>query len=180
MEETFYTYHETPVDRLLLAGGIDALTLIVFQGGKKARMPEPDWKESAAPFREAIRQLDSYFAGELKEFDLPLSPQGTPFQMKVWGELRKIPYGGTCSYGEIARRVGSPGASRAVGAANGANPLPIVVPCHRVIGGNGSLTGFGGGLPVKEALLNLEQGYVPGGQMVLGIASDSLTAAKHI
>jgi len=102
------------------------------------------------------RQLAEYFAGRRREFALTLDPPGTPFQRDVWGELARIPYGATVSYGELARRVGRPAASRAVGAANGANPIPIVLPCHRVIGANGSLTGYGGGLPIKRALLALE------------------------
>ncbi|HEY8022769.1 MAG TPA: methylated-DNA--[protein]-cysteine S-methyltransferase [Thermoanaerobaculia bacterium] len=101
-------------------------------------------------------QLAEYFAGRRRDFDLELDPPGTPFQRQVWGELARIPYGATVSYGELARRVGRPNASRAVGAANGANPIPIVLPCHRVIGSDGSLTGYGGGLPIKRALLSLE------------------------
>ncbi len=104
-----------------------------------------------------MRQLRVYFAGELKEFDLPLAPDGTPFQQKVWRELCKIPYGETISYGELARRIDNPNASRAVGLANGSNPIPIIIPCHRVIGSNGKLTGYGGGLPIKEKLIALER-----------------------
>ena len=106
---------------------------------------------------ETIRQLRAYFAGELENFDLPLAPQGTPFQLSVWNRLCEIPYGETISYGELARRLGNPNASRAVGLANGSNPIPIVIPCHRVIGSNGKLTGYGGGLPIKEKLLALER-----------------------
>jgi methylated-DNA-[protein]-cysteine S-methyltransferase len=106
---------------------------------------------------EAVRQLSEYFAGERKEFDFPLAPEGTEFQRAVWKRLQEIPYGQTISYGELARRVGNPKASRAVGAANGKNPIPIVIPCHRVIGADGKLTGFGGGLPIKEALLAIER-----------------------
>jgi methylated-DNA-[protein]-cysteine S-methyltransferase len=106
---------------------------------------------------EAVRQLRAYFAGELQAFDLPLAPQGTPFQLAVWKHLCEIPYGETISYGELARRIGNPNASRAVGLANGSNPIPIVIPCHRVIGSNGKLTGYGGGLPIKEKLLGLER-----------------------
>ncbi|HRC84169.1 MAG TPA: methylated-DNA--[protein]-cysteine S-methyltransferase [Thermoanaerobaculia bacterium] len=109
--------------------------------------------ERTAPL---VQQLEEYFAGKRHEFDLRLAPLGTPFQQQVWQALTRIPYGETRSYGEIAREIGWPNASRAVGAANGANPIPIVVPCHRVIGANGSLTGFGGGLDVKKALLDLE------------------------
>jgi len=103
-----------------------------------------------------LRQLKSYFEERTTTFDLPLAPQGTLFQKTVWAELQNIPYGMTISYGELARRIGNAAASRAVGAANGQNPIPIVIPCHRVIGANGSLTGFGGGLPIKKALLALE------------------------
>jgi methylated-DNA-[protein]-cysteine S-methyltransferase len=120
-------------------------------------MPEPG---PAHPLtREAARQLKAYFAGTLWRFDLPLSPAGTPFQLRVWNELVGIPYGETCSYGQLADRIGSPTAVRAVGAANGANPIAIVVPCHRVIGSNGKLTGYGGGLPLKQVLLELEAKY---------------------
>ncbi|MDX1983869.1 MAG: methylated-DNA--[protein]-cysteine S-methyltransferase, partial [Bryobacteraceae bacterium] len=109
------------------------------------------------PFREVIRQLDAYFKGALHDFDVPLAPLGTPFQRNVWSALREIPYGRTISYGELARRIGNPSASRAVGLANGSNPIAIIVPCHRVIGANGKLTGFGGGLDVKRKLLDLER-----------------------
>ena len=107
--------------------------------------------------REALRQLRAYFAGDLEGFDLQLAPDGTPFQQKVWKALCKIPYGETISYGELAKRIGNPNASRAVGLANGSNPIPIIIPCHRVIGSNGKLTGYGGGLPIKEKLLALEK-----------------------
>jgi len=107
---------------------------------------------------EARRQLDTYFAGNLSAFDLPLDPAGTPFQVQVWQQLTRIPYGQTISYGELARRIENPSASRAVGLANGRNPIAVIVPCHRVIGADGSLTGFGGGLDRKRALLSLEQG----------------------
>ena len=107
---------------------------------------------------DAVRQLDAYFAGELREFDLPLRPHGTPFQIAVWSALREVPYGETRSYADIARRIGRPTAVRAVGRANGQNPLAIVVPCHRVIGTDGSLTGYAGGLDMKRALLDLEAG----------------------
>ncbi len=114
-------------------------------------------KREASILREAASQLRAYFSGERETFDLPLSPEGTPFQLKVWKLLCDIPYAETISYGEIARRAGNPKASRAVGLANGSNPLAIVVPCHRVIGSNGKLTGYGGGLPNKEKLLALER-----------------------
>jgi methylated-DNA-[protein]-cysteine S-methyltransferase len=152
-----YCYLESPVGTLLLAGDDNAVHRIEFPNDGKPIRPEAGWKESmTGPLAEAVRQLREYFSGSRTDFDLPLAPEGTEFQRKVWNRLRDIPYGGTISYGELARRVGNPKASRAVGAANGCNPLPIVIPCHRVIGSNGKLTGFGGGLPTKEALLALE------------------------
>ncbi|NYV77762.1 methylated-DNA--[protein]-cysteine S-methyltransferase [Streptomyces sp. UH6] len=113
------------------------------------------------PFPAAVEQLEAYFAGELREFDLPLRMNGTAFQRSVWERLRAIPYGETRSYGQLAAELGSPGASRAVGLANGRNPVGIIVPCHRVIGAGGSLTGYGGGLERKERLLAFERGAVP-------------------
>ena len=110
--------------------------------------------------KETIRQLRAYFSGKLEQFDLPLAPEGTPFQLEVWRRLCEIPYGETISYGELARRIGNPNASRAVGLANGSNPIAIIIPCHRVIGSNGKLTGYGGGLPIKEKLLALERGQL--------------------
>ena len=148
----FFTTMESPVGRLLLAGDEERLHKLLFGG-----TPKPDWREDPAALAEPVRQLRAYFAGELREFNLPLSPEGTPFQLGVWRELRRIPYGQTISYGELARRVGSPKGSRAVGLANGANPIAIIVPCHRVIGSNGKLTGYGGGLKNKEWLLALER-----------------------
>jgi methylated-DNA-[protein]-cysteine S-methyltransferase len=151
-----YCYLDTSIGRLLLAGTEDWLTRIEFQKDSPAE-PQPGWTlASKGVLAEASRQLKEYFAGERQDFDLPLGPEGTQFQKTVWRKLRDIPYGETISYGELAKRVGNPKASRAVGAANGQNPLPIVVPCHRVIGANGKMTGFGGGIPVKEALLALE------------------------
>jgi methylated-DNA-[protein]-cysteine S-methyltransferase len=113
---------------------------------------------ATGPLAELERQLDAYFSGSLKVFELPLAPKGTPFQVDVWTALRKIPYGSTCSYSDIAKRIDRADAVRAVGAANGQNPIPIVIPCHRVIGANGSLTGFGGGLEMKRWLLAHESG----------------------
>jgi methylated-DNA-[protein]-cysteine S-methyltransferase len=115
------------------------------------------WVQDDAALAEVSRQLDEYFAGDRVAFDLALAPRGTPFQLEVWDQLCRIPYGETISYGELAKRVDRPGAARAVGAANGQNPIAIIVPCHRVIGADGSLTGFGGGLPWKRWLLNREQ-----------------------
>jgi len=151
-----YCYVDTSIGRLLLAATDHALCLIEFQNGAPAE-PQPDWTPSSrGVLADASRQLKEYFAGKREDFDLPLEPSGTEFQRTVWKHLRDIPYGQTISYGELAKRVGNPKASRAVGAANGRNPLPIVVPCHRVIGASGKMTGFGGGIPVKEALLALE------------------------
>jgi methylated-DNA-[protein]-cysteine S-methyltransferase len=140
----------------LLAGDDDALSLVGFPEGKMRYEPKPGWIENAAPFAAACAQLKEYFAGKRKHFDLPLKLNGTEFQLQVLDELQRIPYGETTSYGDIANRIGRPKAVRAVGAANGRNPIPIIVPCHRVIGSNGSLTGFGGGLGTKQALLRLE------------------------
>jgi methylated-DNA-[protein]-cysteine S-methyltransferase len=153
-----YTQIESPAGPLLLVADDSGLREILFVNGRHAAKPDPGWREDAAPFGEAGRQLRAYFAGELREFALPLAPQGTEFQLKVWKQLGNIPYGATISYGELARRIGNPKASRAVGLANGANPIPIIIPCHRVIGSNGKLTGYGGGLPIKEKLLELERG----------------------
>lgn len=151
-------YHvmQSPIGDLLLGGDKESLHLVHFQGGRHPFTPPNEWVPDARPFREAVRQLDAYFAGKLKEFDLPLAPRGTDFQMKVWRTLRTIPYGETWSYGKLARRIQRPDAPRAVGAANGQNPIPVIIPCHRVIGADGSLTGFGGGLPIKQKLLSLE------------------------
>lgn len=152
-----YTQIESPLGPLLLAADEASLREILFVNGRRPAAPDPSWKEDRAPLRETIRQLRAYFAGELESFDLPLAPQGTPFQQNVWRRLCDIPYGETISYGELAGQIGNPKASRAVGLANGANPIPIVIPCHRVIGSNGKLTGYGGGLPIKEKLLALER-----------------------
>lgn len=147
----------TPVGRLLLAGDGRALHRVSFQSGRRPEIAE-GWQRMEGPFRDAIAQLEAYFAGRLRRFDLVLAPEGTPFQREVWSALTAIPYGETISYSELARRLGRPAASRAVGAANGRNPIPIIIPCHRVIGANGSLTGFGGGLGIKRRLLELESG----------------------
>ena len=152
----YYCYTTTPVGDLLLAGDEGGLSMIGFPKGKMRRDPEPDWIFNEKPFVEARRQLDEYFAGDRKQFDLPLKLSGTDFQVRVLEELQRIPYGETTSYGAIAKSIGQPKAMRAVGAANGRNPIPIIIPCHRVIGSGGDLTGFGGGLDTKAALLRLE------------------------
>lgn len=154
---TLFTKIESPVGTLLLTCDEAGLREINFPRNGHAAAADHDWKEDRSAFDEVVRQLHGYFAGELQEFDLPLAPDGTPFQQKVWKELCEIPYGETISYGELARRIGNPNASRAVGLANGSNPIPIIIPCHRVIGSNGKLTGYGGGLPIKEKLLALEK-----------------------
>jgi len=152
-----YRYLDTPVGRLLLAREGQDLRLLNFQCDRLPG-PDPRWHESADAFDDVVSQLTEYFAGQRQRFELPLAPGGTPFQQRVWRELQGIPYGVTISYGQLAARIGQPTASRAVGLANGSNPLAIVIPCHRVIGANGTLTGYGGGLPIKERLLALERG----------------------
>src|SRR5262245_12657457 len=152
-----YTRAPSPLGPLLLVATSDTLTSIWLPSGRDRLDPEPNWVESAASFKEVVRQLDGYFAGRLRRFDLPLAPAGTPFQQRVWRALCNIPYGETVSYGELARRIERPAAVRAVGAANGQNPISIVIPCHRVIGSDGRLVGYGGGLPAKSALLALER-----------------------
>jgi len=152
----YYCYFDTPIGELLLAGKADSLSMIGFPKGAMRRDPEDDWIYNEAPFEIVRSQLAEYFAGERKDFDLPLSLSGTDFQVAVLEALRQIPYGETTSYGAVAKQIGRPKAVRAVGAANGRNPVPIIVPCHRVIGSSGDLTGFGGGLDTKAALLRLE------------------------
>jgi methylated-DNA-[protein]-cysteine S-methyltransferase len=158
MNGVFYTEMESPVGRLRLVGEEGALRQVWFVEGRRRKAPRRDWKQDERPFAEVMRQLQAYFAGELREFDVPLVMEGTEFQLSVWNELRRIPYGETRTYGELAEMIGKPKAVRAVGLANGQNPIPIIVPCHRVIGSNGSLTGFGGGIENKKKLLELERG----------------------
>lgn len=156
----FYSWIEdSPIGRLLVAGSEDGLRYVAFDDGstlKRQQVPLHEWEESEKPFRDVIRQLHAYFAGDLRQFDIPLTPQGTEFQKKVWTQLQTVPYGETVSYGEIAEAIGQPTASRAVGMANGRNPISIIVPCHRIIGSNGKLVGYGGGLRRKTTLLRLE------------------------
>jgi len=153
----FYTYMDSPIGRLLLAGDRDSLKRVGFSSGDKARGADPEWERFDEPFRLVRRQLTEYFEGTRKVFDLPLAPDATPFQARVLEVLAEIPYGETRSYRDVAVAVGNPKAVRAVGGANGSNPIPIVIPCHRVIGSNGTLTGFGGGLDTKRFLLDLER-----------------------
>jgi len=155
-EPRYWCETDTPVGRLLLAGDAQALRRVHFQSGPHPMRAAPEWREDATPFAPVLAQLGEYFSGTRRAFTLRLAPAGTAFQLAVWEALRAIPYGQTVSYGELARRLGNAGGARAVGLANGANPLPIIVPCHRVIGADGCLTGFGGGLHMKRTLLCLE------------------------
>ncbi|MFN8062360.1 MAG: methylated-DNA--[protein]-cysteine S-methyltransferase [Vicinamibacterales bacterium] len=156
---TTYCYDSlaTPLGPLLVAADDEGLRVVAFPTSKHPHTIEPTWRHGGRLLDTPMAQLRAYFAGELTRFDLPVAPLGTPFQLTVWQALRAIPYGDTISYGELARRIGNPRASRAVGLANGANPIPIVIPCHRVIGANGTLVGFGGGLDTKARLLSLER-----------------------
>lgn len=151
MSTCYYTVVDSPIGELMLVSDGTALCRLCM-----SPHPEPateGWVADPMPFGDAIRQLAEYFSGQRQVFDLPLAPAGTEFQQKVWQALREIPFGQTESYGELAERIGQPKASRAVGAANGRNPIAVIVPCHRVIGSNGTLTGFGGGLDRKSWLL---------------------------
>jgi methylated-DNA-[protein]-cysteine S-methyltransferase len=151
---TYWTTIDSPVGELLLTSDDSALTRLLFSPFTL----DPTWStERSAVLDETVTQLAAYFAGERTDFDLPLAPAGTPFQLRVWEALREIAYATTINYGQLALRVGNVKASRAVGLANGRNPISIVVPCHRVIGANGSLTGYGGGLDRKRTLLDLER-----------------------
>jgi methylated-DNA-[protein]-cysteine S-methyltransferase len=154
----YFDYYNSPLGKMLLVASDAALTGLHFVDEKYYPGIAVDWQQNsdAKMLARARRQLDEYFAGALTEFDLPVEPEGTPFQCGVWHELQKIPYGTTINYGMLAQRIGNPSASRAVGAANGRNPISIVIPCHRVIGANGDLTGYAGGMARKEALLRLE------------------------
>ncbi len=153
-----YTTMESPVGHLTIAGEEDCLRFILFGADYRASNSETQRHESGSGIvEETICQLKAYFEKKLTKFSLPLKPEGTLFQMEVWRELQNIPYGTVISYGALASRIGRPKASRAVGAANGSNPIPIVIPCHRVIGSNGKMTGYGGGVWIKEALLKLER-----------------------
>lgn len=150
------TIYQSPVGPLTLISNGAALTDLQFENPRYRYAPAPAGEDQV--LKEARRQLEAYFAGRLRTFDLPLAPQGTPFQKSVWAALVAIPYGATTSYGGLAAAIGNPKAMRAVGLANGRNPISIIVPCHRVIGADGSLTGYGGGMERKRRLLDLEQG----------------------
>lgn len=154
---TYYSFVPSPLGDLLLTGDGVALTRLYMTDQKYADSVDPAWKRDDRLFKSATAQLDAYFAGTLAQFDLTLAPQGTEFQQSVWKALLDIPFGQTESYGSLATRLGKPGASRAVGLANGRNPISIIIPCHRVIGANGSLTGYGGGIDRKRWLLRHER-----------------------
>ncbi len=151
-----YCYYLAPIGELLLVEEKGKLEQLMFPNHHQNKQINPEWKKDKSPFSKIIRQLDDYFSGKSTSFSLEMSPSGTDFQKRVWKELSKIPFGETIHYGLLAERIGNPNASRAVGMANGKNPIPVIVPCHRVIGKDGSLTGFGGGLDIKKQLLQLE------------------------
>jgi methylated-DNA-[protein]-cysteine S-methyltransferase len=158
MTEIEYCTIASPIGELLLAGEGEKLRILHMQGGRSRLPPGAGWTWSDSAFAEVRAQLEEYFAGRRRRFDLALEPTGTPFELAVWRALVEIPYGETVSYGELAARIGRPGAPRAVGVANARNPIAVIVPCHRVIGADGSLTGYGGGLERKRLLLDLEAG----------------------
>jgi methylated-DNA-[protein]-cysteine S-methyltransferase len=153
-----YTTIESPIGGLLAVGDRQALRGLYMQEGRAPISVRADWERADDAFDDLRAQLDDYFAGRRREFDLQLAMRGSPFQRRVWHALREIPYGETVSYGELARRIDVPSASRAVGVANSQNPVCVIVPCHRVIGADGSLTGYAGGLERKRLLLDLEAG----------------------
>jgi len=150
---------DSPIGPITLVGVEGVLTGLYMHDQRDVPPAEASGIDDASAFGDVVAQLAAYFRGELTEFDMPLLLTGTPFQQRVWTALREIPYGETVSYGELAARIGQPTASRAVGLANGRNPIAIIVPCHRVIGADGRLTGYGGGLPRKQQLLSLERQY---------------------
>jgi methylated-DNA-[protein]-cysteine S-methyltransferase len=154
----YYDYFQSPHGRMLLVADDNALTGVSFAGQKYAPRVAKDWQRDAshAPLAKAKRELAEYFAGRLKRFSVRLAPRGTPFQRKVWKAIAGVGFGRTIPYAELARRAGRPGSARAAGAATGRNPIGIIVPCHRIVGSNGALTGYAGGLAKKRALLELE------------------------
>jgi len=161
MTRLLYTTTESPIGELLLLGDGQRLRGLYMQHGRKPARVAPSWERSPGRFATTREQLEQYFAGERESFDLPLELRGGEFELSVWNALLEIPYGQTRSYGQIARRIGHPSAARAVGLANGRNPIALIVPCHRVIGADGRLTGYGGGLERKRRLLELESGQRP-------------------
>ena len=165
-----YCYVESPIGRLLLTSDGESLTGLYMDTPSKSPELGSGWIEQPAggPLPEVMRQLKEYFAGHRQAFELPLKLQGTEFQKRVWTQLTKIPFGATWSYGQLAKTLDNPNACRAVGLANGRNPIAVIVPCHRVIGADGSLTGFGGGIPRKQWLLRHE-GFAEPGSLALGL-----------
>lgn len=167
MDDLNYTTMPSPLGEVLIAADARGLRRIVFQEGTRRVEPPAHWRRSDDDevLKRAVRQLREYFDGKRRSFELPLAPEGTPFQQEVWRALCEVPWGETRSYGDLAMAIGRPTATRAVGAANGRNPLPIVIPCHRVIGASGRLTGYAGGIHLKEGLLQLEgvEGEAPAG-----------------
>ena len=158
-EITHYCYFDSPIGNLLIAGNLKALGLIAFPNQVGVHEIQDTWIQSVTPFQRAVDQLSEYFTGNLKEFSLECLLTGSEFQVNVFNELIKIPYGETRSYADLAESIGHPKAYRAVGSANGKNQLPIIYPCHRVIASNGDIGGFSGGLPIKRALLELESKF---------------------
>ncbi|MFA5449904.1 MAG: methylated-DNA--[protein]-cysteine S-methyltransferase [Clostridia bacterium] len=154
MPNTKYYCYDTVIGKLCIAGDSDCITNLLFED---EQIPWGWTEKEVALFKRAAEELKEYFAGERREFDLPLCPKGTQFMLAVWEELKKIPYGKTASYSDIAERTGRPKARRAVGLANNKNPIPIIIPCHRVIGKSGELVGYGGGLEIKKYLLSIEK-----------------------
>jgi methylated-DNA-[protein]-cysteine S-methyltransferase len=164
MQPTYYTTIDSPIGALMLVGDGTRFRGLHFVEGRRRREPDRAWVRDAASFADAERQIAEYFAGTRRVFDLPLDAGGTPFQRAVWSALERIPYGETISYGELARRIGNPRAVRAVGLANGSNPIALIIPCHRVIGADGALVGYGGGIERKTFLLDFERRIAPRGE----------------
>jgi methylated-DNA-[protein]-cysteine S-methyltransferase len=158
----YYDFLEGPYGRMLLVVNEDGLCGAYFDGQKHLRKVEPQWQRDAShtTLCQAKRELIEYFGGERKRFELELAPEGTPFQRSVWKAISTVSFGQTITYAELARRAGHPGSARAAGAATGRNPIGVIVPCHRIVGADGSLTGYAGGLDVKRALLALESGNI--------------------
>jgi methylated-DNA-[protein]-cysteine S-methyltransferase len=161
MDDTIYTTFDSPLGSLLAVSDGRALTRLDMQGGRRPHAIGANWRRDEAAFAPLRAQLQEYFDGARRTFGLELAPAGSPFELRVWSALQDIRYGETASYGELAQRIGAPGAARAVGLANGRNPIAVIIPCHRVIGADGSLTGYGGGLERKRLLLDLEAGVLP-------------------
>jgi methylated-DNA-[protein]-cysteine S-methyltransferase len=172
---TVYWTVDSPIGELLLSGDGEQLQRLHMQDSGQRAQPGAGWRRESAPFAELCDQLDEYFGGDRRQFDLGLDPRGSEFELRVWKALRQIPYGETEAYGELAERIGHPGHARAVGAANARNPIAVVIPCHRVIGADGSLTGYAGGLERKRLLLDLE---APLAQLDLSQARVSSSRAK--